>query len=79
MLGRLEMTIEEALRQYEKVGKRVFGRKTGGPAGKLARALTSRPCFETEELQGAIKDMLKEKAMDQDTRLCIDKSPDCKV
>lgn len=79
MLGRLEMTIEEALRQYEKVGKRVF--KSGGPAGKLARALTSRPLFETDDLQAAIRDMIKEKKIREDARLCVDEdqNPECKV
>ena len=80
MLGRLEMSIDDALEQYEAVGKRVFGKKPfGGPFGKLAKGLTSRPFFAIEDLQKAIKDLLKEMKVDEETMLYVNKKPSCRV
>ena len=80
MLGRLEMSIEAALRQYEVVGERVFGKKPfGGRIGKLARGLTSHPFFRIEDLQEAIKDLLRGMNIDEGTTLYIDKNPSCKM
>ena len=80
MLGRLEMSIEDALEQYEVVGKRVFGKKPfGGPLGKLAKGLTSRPFFAIEDLQKAIKDLPKEMQVDEEAMLYHDKKPSCKM
>jgi patatin-like phospholipase/acyl hydrolase len=80
MLRRLEMSIKDALKQYEVVGERVFGKKPfGSPLGKLARGLTSRLFFEIKDLQKAIKDLLKDKKIDEGTTLYIEKNPSCKM
>ena len=75
MLGRLKMTIEEALVQYEVVGKKVFGKRQ-----KISRILTFRPFYDIQRLQSAVKDVLKERNMDEDAMLCEeDEDPACKV
>ena len=42
MLGRLHMSIDECIEEYETVSKRVFGKKpSGGQAGRLIKGLLS--------------------------------------
>ena len=80
MLGRLEMSVEEALQQYEAVGKKVFRKPAMlGSMGKAARALASRPFFDIESLQKAVKALLREKNINEDEQFCVAPDPICKV
>ena len=78
MLGRLHMTIEDALAEYEKVGKRVFG-KMPGWVKKAAKGITSQPFFKIKEMQEAMKEVIKAQELDESTPFCDAENPSCKV
>ena len=59
MLGRLHMTVDECIQQYELLGSRVFGkRQWGGQTGRLVKGMLNSTFYETETLQAAIKSVL---------------------
>ncbi len=79
MLGRLHMTVDECIQQYEVLGSRVFGkRQWGGQTGKFVKGMLSSTFYETETLQAAIKSGLEVRKMEvqQDFK---EKDPICKT
>ena len=79
MLGRLHMTVDECIQQYEILGSRVFGkRQWGGPAGRLVKGMLSSTFYETETLQAAVKSVLQARKMDAQEYL-KEKAPICKT
>ncbi len=65
MLGRLHMTVDECIQQYEVLGSRVFGkRQWGGQTGKFVKGMLSSTFYETETLQAAIKSVLEVRKME---------------
>ena len=80
MLGRLHMSIDECLTIYERVGKRVFGKKpSGGQAGRLFKGLVNSPFYDIGVLQECMKDLLKDKELPVDEDFREEGSPQCKV
>ena len=80
MLGRLEMSIDECLERYEKIGKDVFGkRQIGGGLGRLVKGMTNQAFFDIGKLQSAIKNVLEKKSLPLDTSFCGDNSHPAKV
>ncbi|KAL2289483.1 hypothetical protein FJTKL_01756 [Diaporthe vaccinii] len=81
MLGRLHMTIEEAIKQYETVGEKVFGKPTYGKVGLAARGIVGRPLYSIETLQECIKDAIGTRVpvVPPDALFCEERDPGCKV
>ena len=74
MLGRLQMTVTECIAAYCSLSARVFRKKAhrvnskGGFQGR----------FDSEELENAIKDVLRERGLPEDT-LLSNEGAGCKV
>lgn len=65
MLGRLHMTVDECIQQYEVLGKRVFGKSQwAGQTGKFAKGMLNLPFYDIDSLQGAIKSVLQLKNLE---------------
>ncbi|KAF4454063.1 hypothetical protein F53441_3348 [Fusarium austroafricanum] len=81
MLGRLQMTIDEAIEQYEIVGRKVFGRKPAfGKLGRLVKGLRGTAFYDIEGLQECVKDVLKSKGIAPDEAFITStKATSCKV
>jgi patatin-like phospholipase/acyl hydrolase len=80
MLGRLEMSIDEAIKQYEEVGKEVFGNPPAfGLLGKFAKGMINSKFYDIKALQKCVKDLLRKKGIGVDEQFCIEESPSCKV
>ncbi|KAF7543621.1 hypothetical protein G7Z17_g10591 [Cylindrodendrum hubeiense] len=73
MIGRLRMTIDECLGQYEKIGLRVFGQ--GRPFRHAARPAV----YDIRVLQSEIRRLLVEQGRDEDEMFMEGGQPDCKV
>ena len=68
MLGRLQMSLDECLEHYRKIGSTVFGsRLAGGKIRQLAKAILKSPLYSTAKLQSSIDELLKS---------CKDRAPD---
>jgi patatin-like phospholipase/acyl hydrolase len=77
MLGRLQMTIDDCLFWYEKLGEKVFGRRPlGRQSGRLVKELTNSPLYDITLLKEAIEDVLKDKKMPLDTKLLTPYRPE---
>lgn len=64
MLGRLHMTVDECIQQYDLLGSSVFGkRQWGGQTGRLVKGMFNSTFYETETLQAAIKSVLELKGI----------------
>ncbi len=81
MLGRLRMTIEEAIAQYETVGEKVFGKPAGGKVGLVVKGAVSCPLYNIATLQECIKDTLGTRvpAVPSDALFCERGDPGCKM
>jgi patatin-like phospholipase/acyl hydrolase len=80
MLGRLHMSIDECITVYERVGKRVFGKKpSGGQAGRLFKGLINSPFYDIRILQECMKDILQEREVPIDESFRETGFPQCKV
>lgn len=65
MLGRLHMTVDECIEQYELLGSRVFGkRQWGGQTGRLVKGMFNSTFYEIDTLQAAIKSVLELRGID---------------
>lgn len=59
MLGRLGMTVEEAIGQYKLCGKLIFGTPPlGGGVGKLFASARGKAWYSTENLRKAVQDAI---------------------
>ena len=59
MLGRLHMTIDECIEQYEILGKRVFGKpRWEGKVGRVVKGTFNLPSYDTRQLQEAVRSVL---------------------
>jgi len=80
MLGRLHMTIDECITQYEQVGGQVFGKKLyGGKFGKALKGLTSSAFYDIKILQEEVKKVLDSKGIAHDEDFRESGIPTCKV
>ena len=77
MLGRLHMTIDECIEQYEILGQKVFGKtQWAGHTGKFAKGMLNKPFYDIDALQAAIKTVLNMHGIDlqedfkEDVPLC---------
>ena len=60
MLGRLHMTVDECIQQYEVLSSRIFGkRQPGGQVGRIAKGMLNSPFYKIDSLQAAIKSVLE--------------------
>ncbi|RDW56410.1 hypothetical protein BP6252_14164 [Coleophoma cylindrospora] len=80
MLGRLHMTIDECIAQYEQVGGHVFGKKPyGGKVGKALKGLTNSAFYDIKILQDEVKKVLDSKGIAHDEEFRESSVPTCKV
>lgn len=80
MLGRLHMSIDECITVYERLGQRVFGKKSpGGQVGRLVKGLISSALYDIGILQDCIKDVLRDKGYAVDVAFREEGPPQCKV
>jgi hypothetical protein len=80
MLGRLHMTIDECIAEYEEVGKKIFGRRPPfGQCGKLVKGLAGLPFYDIRDLQEEIKKVLDERNIPRNEALLEEGTPQCKV
>jgi patatin-like phospholipase/acyl hydrolase len=80
MLGQLRMTVDECIKCYEIVGKRVFGKPPSfGPVGKLFKGATSSALYSIEKLQDEIKNIVEGRGLLIDAPFEGDAEPNCKV
>ncbi|KAI8964916.1 hypothetical protein F5Y11DRAFT_363187 [Daldinia sp. FL1419] len=78
MLGRLEMSIEEAIEQYEVVGRKVFGKRPF--FGKFASAIFGAPFYDIRILQECVKDLLDTRNIPRDENfIVLDSTISCRV
>ena len=78
MLGRLHMTIDECIKQYEAIGERVFSKRP--PAlGKLLRGMVNSPFYNIETLQEEIRKALDAKGIAREEAFRETGVPRCKV
>jgi len=80
MLGRLHMSVEEAIAVYGALGKEVFGKRLiGGQFGRIVKGLTNSPFYDIEALQAQVQRVLKSKKVPIDELFLESDSPTCKV
>jgi hypothetical protein len=81
MLGRLQMTIEECIEEYKYLAKEIFvKRKRYSLFGiKYATAELGEPWFDADNLEKAVKNLLKRKKKDEGLELKENVNPKCKV
>ena len=59
MLGRLHMTVDKCIEQYEILGKRVFGKpQWAGQVGRLVQGMCNWPFYDIKQLQEAVQSVL---------------------
>jgi hypothetical protein len=74
------MTIQECLEAFENFSRDVFGR--GKPPGTISRLLggaTGRPFFNKDDLENAIRSLLKARGLDENLPLRDSNDVACKV
>ena len=79
MLGRLHMTIDECIQQYENLSSRLFGKwQLGGQPGRLVKGMLNSAFYDIGALQTEIKSVLKLQkiAVDEDFK---ENAPVCKT
>ncbi|KAG7120410.1 Calcium-independent phospholipase A2-gamma like protein [Verticillium longisporum] len=79
MLGRLHMSMDECLREYEKTSAVVFGNPIAqNPIGKLFKKVSTGSFYDVALLEGAIRDLLVQRGKSAD-ELFWEENPQCKV
>jgi hypothetical protein len=78
MLGRLHMTIDECITQYEAVGKSVFGKRPS-VWRKFLQGMISWPFYDITVLQDEVKRVLYTKQIQPDEQFPEANAPRCKV
>ncbi|KAM0274867.1 hypothetical protein ACHAQH_007792 [Verticillium albo-atrum] len=79
MLGRLHMTIDECLREYEKTSAVVFGNPVSqNRIRKLFKKVSTGSFYDVALLEGAIRDLLVQRGKSAD-EMFWEESPQCKV
>jgi patatin-like phospholipase/acyl hydrolase len=83
MLGRLRMTIDEAIAAYKELAPEIFRRKWWAGRNKMLKyigAEAKQYWFEGESLQNAVVKLLERRELDPQMKLLEEKgSPECKV
>jgi hypothetical protein len=80
MLGRLRMSIDEALRCYRTLAPKIFKKKWWTISGaKYIGAEARQYWFEGETLKQAVLDLLNERGVNKETKLFETDDPDCRV
>lgn len=78
MLGRLHMSIDECIRQYEIIGEKIFGRRPD-IFRKLLKGMVNSPFYNIDNLQGEVKNLLKKREIQLDEPFLEVGTPRCKV
>jgi patatin-like phospholipase/acyl hydrolase len=79
MLGRLELTIDECIEEYETTGKAVFSRKLSSTKfGKVLKGASGSAFYDIGSLQNRVRDLLQDKKLDRETAF-LETDPKCKV
>lgn len=79
MLGRLGMTVDECLREFEVTGKTVFDKKVPSTKiGKLLKGASGSAFYNIKSLQNRIKEVLRNRKLDADAAFLED-DPRCRV
>lgn len=75
MLGRLKMSINECIDAYLQLSERVFQKKRHRVSGKAK--IQGR--FDSDELERAVKDVIRKQGLQEDALLKDDQDAACKV
>ena len=79
MLGRLHMSVDECLAQYEKTAAVVFGNPVSqNKLGKILSKVTSGAFYDTRVLEEAVRDLLRDRGRDP-REMFLEAGPKCKV
>lgn len=79
MLGRLHMTVDECIQQYEVLSSRIFGQwQPGGQVGRFAKGMLNSPFYKIDSLQAAIKSVLELREIEVQEEF-KEKAPACKT
>lgn len=81
MLGRLRMTIEEAIEAYKQLSPEIFQKKwwTQNQPMKYFGSELQRYWFEGKHLKEAVRKLLTTRALDPDLKLLEADVPSCRV
>ena len=81
MLGRLRMTIEEAITAYKALAPDIFQKKwwTQSQPLKYFGAEMQQYWFEGKNLSNAVRRLLQDKELDPDLKLWEADDPECRV
>lgn len=81
MLGRLHMTIDDAIEAYKKLSPGIFKKKvwTGSQASKYVGAELGQYWFEGKNIEDAVQELLQLNNLDRDLKLFESDRPDCRV
>jgi patatin-like phospholipase/acyl hydrolase len=79
MLGRLHMTIDECLREYEKTGEAVFGKNiSSSKLGKMLKAGSGSAFYDINILQERIRKVVSSRGFDAEQSF-KEENTTCKV
>ena len=81
MLGRLRMTIDEAIDAYKELSPKIFKKKRWAQRqlSKYAGAELKQYWFEGKNLENAVRKLLDTKELDSDLKFLESENPDCRV
>lgn len=79
MLGRLQMTIDECLLEYERTGEAVFGKSiSSSKLGKLFKGASGSAFYDIKKLQEQIRNVVLSRGLDVGQSF-TEENPACKV
>lgn len=81
MLGRLEMSIEDAITAYKELAPEIFPKKlwSRNPVTKYIGSEAKQYWFEGKNLESAVTKLLERKDLDSQTKFRVDDESLCKV
>ena len=79
MLGRLRMSIPDAIKHFKILSKTVFPGTKSWSVTKFLKSLVGTAYFDPENMEQAVKKLLDELHLDQNLPLMESPNPRCKV
>lgn len=81
MLGRLRMTIDEAIEAYQELSPNIFKKKwwAQSQAFKYPGAELKHYWFEGKNLKAVVRSLITNRGLDPDMKLIESEDPDCRV
>lgn len=79
MLGRLEMSVDACIDAYQSLAQDVFKKSRSPLKFGIAKGLSTQGRYNHEELEKAIKSIIRGQGLDSDAPLKSPEGSDCKV